>query len=163
MKSIKHLFFFCLLLTVSIIAKATVYSGYCGANGGNLKWSLDTSTGVLNISGEGRMRDYNTNLNAPWYPFRATIHSVQIEEGVTGIGAYSFFQCSKIANIEISNSVASIENGAFLECRSLISVTIPNSVASIGDEAFWGCSSLTSIEIPNSVMSIGDEAFCNCI
>ena len=35
---------------------ALYYNGYCGDN---VKWSLDTKTGVLNITGTGAMEDYD--------------------------------------------------------------------------------------------------------
>ena len=85
-----------------------------------------------------------------------------IEDGVTSIGKYAFFDCSSLASIKLPNSISSIGIAAFNNCSSLASITLPNSISSIGELAFYYCSSLTSITIPNSVTNIEKYAFCGC-
>ena len=65
----------------SIRASAETYSGNCGkgGDGSNVKWSLDTETGELRISGKGDME------SAPWISYEKLITSVVIENGVTSI------------------------------------------------------------------------------
>lgn len=87
--------------------------------------------------------------------------SVEIPDGVTGIGDMAFYNCG-ITSVTIPASVTSIGNGAFSSCRSLKSVEIPASVTSIGAGAFSYCESLKSVEIPASVTSIGNSAFYYC-
>ena len=115
--------------------------GTCGAN---LTWSLNTSTGVLTISGTGAMTDFI--YQAPWYSSRSSIKTVNIGNSVTSIGADAFAYCSSLTSVTIPNSVTSIGSRAFYECSSLTSVRIPNSVTNIGYEAFY-CSALTSVYI----------------
>ncbi len=146
------------LTFVSIPASAASYSGTCGDD---LTWSLDTSTGVLEITGSGNMKDYSS-FSVPWYSYRSYIKTVTIGDSVTSIGDYAFYYCSKLTSVTIGNSVKSIGDDAFYECKSLTSVTIPDSVTSIGEDAFGYCKSLTSITIPNSVTSIGSSAFFYC-
>ena len=153
-----------MLLTITsglnFTAYADVQTGKCGDN---VTYSLDTSTGVLTINGEGDMENYNYN-NYEKNPFykKSNIKTVIIKNGVTSIGDYTFRDCRSLTNVTIPNSVASIGDSAFYSCTSLTNVTIPNSVTSIGDWAFFNCTSLTSIIIPNSVTSIGSSAFYNC-
>ena len=45
MKSLLLLLSLCICMNIN----ATVYSGNCGANGDNVKWTLDTETGLLEI------------------------------------------------------------------------------------------------------------------
>ena len=109
------------------------------------------------------MIDYDyTYHKSPWYSRRSEIKKVVIEDGVTNIGKYAFYECTNLTSVEIPNSVTSIKVAAFAYCASLTSIKIPNSVTSIGDLAFDKCSALTSITIPNSVTSIGECAFYNC-
>ncbi|MFR4622920.1 MAG: leucine-rich repeat protein, partial [Lachnospiraceae bacterium] len=140
-----------------------VASGTCGAegnNGDNLTWILDDE-GLLTISGTGAMANWNRK-GSPWYANKDKIESVMIEDGVTSIGKYAFFDCSSLASIKLPNSISSIGIAAFNNCSSLASITLPNSISSIGELAFYYCSSLTSITIPNSVTNIEKYAFCGC-
>ena len=141
-----------LLFSLSLSAQ----SGTCGDN---LTWTLNG--GTLTISGTGAMKNYSSST-APWYSSRSSIKTVIIEDGVTSIGNYAFYECSGLTAITIPNSVTSIGERAFYRCSSLTSITIPNSVTSIGEETFSGCSKLTFITIPNSVTSIGEETFSGC-
>ena len=126
----------------------------------NLTWTL-TADGTMTISGTGAMKDHDTD-DSPATKKKDSVKEVVIQEGVTSIGAYSFFDCRKLASIEIPSSVTSIGIGAFSWCTGLNSITIPSSVTSIGNSAFISCTGLTSITIPDSVTSIGDCAFERC-
>ena len=128
----------------SFKSEAATYSGTCGSN---LKWSIDTSTGVLNINGTGAMRNGNYENSAPWYDYRSSIKTVYIAEGVTTINAYAFYRCANLESITIPGSVTSIGRLTFAYCTSLISVTIPDSVTSIVYDAFYESNSLTSITV----------------
>ena len=119
-------------------------------------------TYTLRISGNGNMQNWN-DTNAPWYSENdLKITSVIVEQGVTSIGNYAFYDCDNLTSIVIPNSVTTIGNSVFYNCDNLTSVVIPNSVTTIGSSAFSWCESLTSIEIPNSVTTIGDYAFRSC-
>ncbi|MEI3288334.1 MAG: leucine-rich repeat domain-containing protein [Eubacterium sp.] len=145
-----------LLSIVSVVdfsAYADVQTGSCGDN---VKYSLDTETGVLTISGTGEMTDspfrQNFNFNI--------IKSVIIKNGVTSISDYAFYSCSSLASVTIPNSVTNIGDGAF-KWSGITNITIPDSVTSIGDGAFeW--SGITNITIPDSVTNIGICTFFFC-
>ncbi len=142
-------------------AEAAFYNGTCGTN---VKWSLDPSTGVLNITGTGAMGNYYYPAygGAPWYPYRSSIKTVNIQKGITSIGQHAFLNCDSLTSITIPDSVTRIVSMAFMSCHNLTSVTIPNSVTSIENQTFSYCRSLTSITIPNSVTSIEQNAFYDC-
>ena len=149
-----------------------------------IEWTV-SNDGTLTISGTN-MPNYNKYATqiTPWYAYSYMIKKVIIEDGVTNIGSYAFYECNNFTSISIPNSVTSIGENAFFGCSRLTSVTIgnsvtsigkyafsgcgftsitiPNSVTSIGKDAFSWCEKLTSITIPNSVTSIGENAFCNC-
>ena len=127
---------------------------------GNLTWKL-YEDGTLNISGTGAMKDYDSD-DSPATQKKDSVKKVVIEDDVTSIGDYAFWNCSNLTSITIPDSVTIIGNSAFNACSSLTSLTIPNSVTSIEFAAFYACSSLTSLTIPNSVTSIGDSAFNAC-
>ena len=113
---------------------------------GTLTWSIEN--GTLTISGTGAMPDYD---NSPWFDYRSSFTSLNIQEGVTSIGSAAFIQCYQLESIIIPNSVTRIEDYAFYECMSLKSIVIPSSVRSIGYSAFGYCYSLKSITALNPV------------
>ena len=134
-----------------------VAEGECGEN---LHWTLDAD-GVLTISGTGEMYNYNGDDN-PWNEYTTSIKSIVVNEGVTSIGDYAFYECHLLASITIANSVFSIGKYAFASCSSLTSVSIPYGVTSIKDSAFFACTALSDISIPNSVTVIECSAFQGC-
>ena len=138
------------LFTITASAATSGTTGSC-------TWTLDGTT--LTISGNGKMNGYNVYSSAPW---GTSITSVVIEDGVTSIGDYAFYDCTSLTSITIGGSVTSIGDYAFRNCSGLTSITIPNSVTSIGRYAFSWCDRLTSVTIGDSVTSIGDSAFYGC-
>jgi rubredoxin len=146
------------LISAILLFSATMASAQGTYNyGANVQGIIDGET--LTISGSGDMYIFQQGHA----PRLVDVKTLIIEEGVTNIGTYAFYQCSGFTSVTIPNSVTSIGEGAFRECSSLTSVTISNLVTSIGDYAFQGCSSLTSATIPKSVKSIGRSAFAGCI
>lgn len=139
-------------------------SGSCGANGDNVTWTLNTYTGVLTISGTGRIEDIDNfnNDKTHWFQYKTLIKTVIIHEGITRIGDCTFDGYKNITSIEVPNSVTSIGKLAF-RGTGVTNMIIPNSVTSIGDGAFSNCTSLLNIDIPNSVTSLGGQAFSSCI
>ncbi len=144
-------------------------TGQCGEN---VYWNYDSSTGKLVISGTGPMYDYGFYYDDRYtdgiYGYCTAIFNdgyildVEVDNGVTSIGDYSFYYCSDLTSITIPDSVTSIGDSAFSDCRSLTNIEIPNSVTSIGDSAFSNCRSLTNMKIPNSVTSIENSTFYFC-
>lgn len=152
---------FSLTVGLDLTVYANVVTGKCGDN---VTYSLDTSTGVLTISGTGNMYNYSNpdagEYETPFYYEQIT--SAVINSGVTNIGKSFFDNCTSLTSVTIPNSVTKIGESAFFWCTHLTNIAIPNSVTSIGSYAFYGCTNLTNITIPDSVITIGQNAFENC-
>lgn len=103
---------------VSNMAKG--YTGQCS-------WLLDTTK--LTVSGIGAMGDYSTSLIPPWKNLPET---VEITEGVTKIGNYSFYNCSTLTVISIPKTVNEIGENAFIGCNAL------KEIRFYGTKADWG-------------------------
>ena len=145
----------------SLTPQAIVASGKMHYTSGYLAWTLDDE-GTLTISGTTGMGDYES-YDPPWSTHKGKIVKVIIEDGVTSIGDWAFYNCKSLTSVTIPNSVTRIGSYAFGGCSKLPSITIPDSVTSIGNEcAFGGCSSLTSVTIGNSVTSIELGMFDGC-
>ena len=114
---------------VAIVKVSEIITGTTG----DCTWTLDGT--VLTISGNGEMANYTYDLPAPW---GTSITEVIIQDGVTSIGDWAFYNCESLTSITIPDSVTSIGDKAFYYCTSLTSVTIPDSVTHIGTAAFYG-------------------------
>lgn len=114
----------------------------CGAN---LMWSLED--GVLTISGEGAMYDYNNSNNpSPWYTYRKTITSIVVGNEVTVIGACAFIGATASSvTFEETSKVANLKGNSFSTMTNLTSIVIPASVTTIGEYVFNKDAQLTSI------------------
>ncbi|MBQ8310561.1 MAG: leucine-rich repeat protein, partial [Clostridia bacterium] len=73
-----------------------------GGCGDSVNWSI--SNGILIIDGYGAMYDYYSG-NRPWEEYKLAITKVIIEEGVTRIGNYAFYNCSNLHTVEMADSV----------------------------------------------------------
>ena len=151
------LFFSAFMLTVATTFAQTWDIGYPIVGG--VTATLSDST--LTISGTGEMQDFAMGT-ALWFSSINDIKVVKIENGVTNIGSYAFYACSKLASVSIANSIVSINSEAFSGCSKLASITIPSNVTSIGEKAFSGCSKLASVNIPIKVTSIEKSVFYEC-
>ncbi|MBR7056275.1 MAG: hypothetical protein IKI17_04210 [Oscillospiraceae bacterium] len=108
--------------------------GTCGAEGDgtNLTWTLDDD-GILTISGTGRMAEFGNATDAstaPWNPYRSSIQSIVIEDGVTSIGDVAFVY-SHYSNLFLPASVIMIHWAAFYGTRV-------DHVYYSGTEEQWG-------------------------
>ena len=92
----------------------------CGAD---LYWTLD-SDGTLRITGSGPMSDFNL---APWSDRYASIQSVVIEEGVTTIGNFAFYNQDPIRPYAMTQ------------------ISLPKSLVRVGYMAFCDCTLLTDV------------------
>ena len=109
--------------SVSAEEPTIIASGDCGKDRSNVTWKLD-SAGLLTISGEGEMEDYsaigyaydNWITTAPWQN-RAS--KLIIQEGVTSIGGYAFYNCGALKSVTIPDSVTSI-GGYGLLCTKVL-------------------------------------------
>ena len=147
------------VMMVGVASASTVASGKCGDN---VRWTVD-SNGTLTISGTGAMASgtFNLSLWGEMWIYYPDVRHVVIEEGVTTIGAFAFFDWGDLKSVSIPSTVTKIGEEAF-GGTGLTSVNIPNGVTCIENFAFGGCDRLTEVKISSSVTSIGDYAFSAC-
>ncbi len=133
-------------------------SGTCGDS---VTWTLDED-GIMSISGTGDMTDYSVDFQqySPWYAFRNRIKTVNVEDGITSVGAYAFADSSGLTTVDIAASVETLEEGSFSECPWIRNISLKEGLSTIGASAFYNSlEEGTSIIIPATVTSIGDSAF----
>ncbi len=172
--------FFCILfmcvMALSAFAAPAMAASPSGSCGENVTWRLDQSTGVLTISGQGDMYDFEAGYDdssyqastntAPWWAYRCQIVAVVVEDGVTSIGKRAFCgddiyeeDTFSIRRLTLADSVASIGDLAFYCCYSLETVQFGSGLKAIGKDAFWGDYLLSSVSLPEGLVSVGEWAF----
>ena len=141
-----------LLLAAVLIIGLLPFHAFAGDGGNweNVTWGL--SAGVLTISGTGPMPDaklswskdgYLTDSTAPW--FWLEFHTVIIDEGITAVGANSFFGTDGLETVQLPKTLTTIGESAFEGCIDLRSVNLPEKLYEIGYYAFRGCESLAGL------------------
>lgn len=154
---------------------SAAYASTSGASG-DLKWSLNTYTGVFTVSGNGYGKDYQeyvwsviaNSKNQPWYSDRNKIKSVVINDGVNGIGDYWFYNCENLTSVTFADSVDTIGNDVFKNCKSLTGVVLPENATNYLKEIFYNCTSLKWASLPKGNSSenfsgvIPDGVFGGC-
>ena len=137
---------------------AIIASGKCGDG---ISWSLDEN-GVLWLSGEGKMDDYESADVSPWAKKRGRIVEVNFENGITTVGGYAFRNCSRLQKVTLPSSLQSIKQSAFNHCAELASIEIPEGTETIDEFAFASCEALADVTIPESMKTIKRYAFRGC-
>lgn len=146
-----------LLLVLSVVPAVRAASGDCGDG---VTWDL--TGGALTISGNGEMSDYSEQSLAPWYRYADEILSIKVENGVTSVGDFAFFQLKKVTAASVADSVTEIGSYAFYECEALQLLDLGSGVKTIGERAFKMCRSLMTLRLPDGLISIGDQSFYRC-
>ena len=115
-------------------ASAEVVEYSCGTN---VTATLDTETGVMTISGTGAMTDYRYVGQRPWQAKVSDITKCVVEEGVTGVGALTFYGCEKMTSVLLASTVNKIGARAFQGCTYLTTVIYEGeNELSVGSRAF---------------------------
>lgn len=125
-----------------------------------LSWDFDPAAGLLSIHGSGPMRDYAQN--APeWEQYKDQIRAVALDEGITSVGGYAFFNYLALTEARLPDSVEVIDCSAFDYCWELRSITIPAALKYVGDRAFYNTLlwSPADLVFPEGCEYIGDKAF----
>jgi len=136
---------------------ATVASGtmlYYDGSPSDVHWTLD-DTGKLTIFGSGDMQDYR-----PWD--HTAVRTVEIREGITGIGSDCFSGHKELTSIHIAGTVTKIGSRAFEFDSNLKEIILPLGLTSIDCGAFYGCASLEEIVIPASVTLMARDRHVGC-
>lgn len=127
-------------------------------------YAFDAVTGTLTISGTGVTPDFrNDSVSQPWYEWRdESINKVIVEEGITALGDYFFYNV-RASEFELPSTLTAIGNFSMGSVNSVESIILPDGLTTIGNNAFYYSIGLKSITIPSTVTKIGSSAFENCI
>ena len=150
-------------LTAQGVLKTLPTSGQCGDTA---TWSFDEATGLLTISGTGKVKDFTFHINNRqpyWYPLADQITAVVVEEGITSLGNDAFSGLYRLAEVSLPETLTAIGNNTFSHCSSLTEVRFPDALTSIGNSTFFSCESLETFVIPETITQIPESTFNYCV
>ena len=101
-----------------------------GVEGANVSWSYDETATTITITGEGATRDFGgEGVVDPFASVRATVTSIVVEKGVTGLGAGIFAGCTALKSIKIGNAaqVLTLGEGA-IPANEGLKVDVPGNL-----------------------------------
>ena len=97
-----------------------------------------------------------------------SLTSVTIEEGITAIGQYAFYNTA-LTTVTIPATVTTIGDAAFMRCASINNVVMPKTVTTMGNYLFAYCTALSNFEFEHfeegesvKVQTVGTHFFYNC-
>lgn len=125
-----------------------------------LNWEFDADSGTLSIHGEGPMRDYS-NAAPEWEQYSDQILKVSLDDGITSVGAYAFYNYLNLTEARLPDSVEVIDVSAFDYDWTLRTITIPASLKYVGERAFYNTLlwEPEKLIFPEGCEYIGDAAF----
>lgn len=156
---------FALILTAILLLSAFPFvsvnagNGICGETA---TWEFDSELGVLYVSGNGDMTDYEKGSDVPWYHYRNSILQVSVADGITHIGKNAFRNLEKLTTAKLSSTLKTIGENAFAYCYTLNNISIPSTLEAIGESAFYQCKALKEVTVPNGVTAIEKDTFFGC-
>lgn len=150
-------------------------SGTCGEN---ITFKL-TKDGVLTLSGSGPMAtiEYDWKYYEPkcgWGNQIRNIKKIVVEDGITSISQYSFYDCENLTEVSIPKSVKAIGYEAFHWCPNISKVMIDgleswcqidfendnSNPLKWGGDLYVNGEKKTQIIIPDGIAEIKPYAFC---
>lgn len=154
------------MLTMSLFICMGALAGNNGSIGENLKWAF-TDDGTLTISGTGEMEHADGNSGYAWGTDnhtlnRSLIKKVVVEEGVTTLGEYIFWDCQNLTEVSLPKSLTALKKECFKSCPKLKEITLPDKITLIDENAFDHCSTLETVTFPKNLKDIKAQAFYYC-
>lgn len=109
-----------------------------GTCGDNITWKLEE--GVLTLSGTGETAEYTRDsatdtVNYPWANFTNAITAIVVEEGITNLDNYLFYNLKNVTAVTLPKSLERLETRIFKGCTALQELTVPSSLKYLGLEA----------------------------
>ena len=111
-------------LTLIILAlTATLICG-CGGDDNISGWALSAGVTakfsdngkygfILTVEGEGKIPDYASKKDTPWYGKSGRVTEISVSEGITSVGKNAFTDCLPVKSVVLPASVTEVGENAF--------------------------------------------------
>lgn len=130
--------------------------------GTDIKWEYTSSSNTLELEGTGEIPSFENSASMPWIDTIPSIKKLEIGEGITKIGDFSFYGATAMQEAKLPASLSSIGRLSFAHCGALTTLELPEAITEIGEAAFEGCTHLEAINLGANLNSLGERAFAFC-
>ena len=120
-----------------------------------------TGTGDMPVFVGSPTTDSAYYTKAPWYYFCDTLKTLVIDDGITSIGAWSFYRFSALESVTVADSVTAIGDYAFGACELLADLDLGRNMQTLGNNTFFACYAMQNLTMPAST-AFKDTTFDDC-
>lgn len=103
------------------------------------------------LVGSGATKDYSSSGDRPYNSYCTSIVNLTINEGITELGQYFFFNF-RMTKVSLPSTVHTLKTACFQQCYSLNKITLNNGLTTVGNYAI-DQTAITSIHFPSTVTS----------
>lgn len=145
-----------------------VNRGICGDD---IEWFFDLESNSLTLTGSGSMYEYSSAEEIPWAIFSDRADSAAVDDKITSLSAYSFFQCNALKTLKIPAQLTYVsDKTVFGGCNGVTRIDflkgsggIPNIPVNSESAVTRICAdSLSTVNFELGLKSIGNAAFYGC-
>ena len=165
----KHLKFFLFALSALVCLNACNENAPEGGDDpkpGHIEWKFNAALGVLTVSGEGAMETY-TKANRPeWEKHKDYILKVVIEDGVTSVGAYAFYDYKNLSEVVFPSTLTFIGKYAFYNTGVTEVDLSGTALKQVGSGMFQNCRQLKKVDLSGTALTeimYADFAHCDAL
>ncbi|WP_026518027.1 leucine-rich repeat protein [Butyrivibrio sp. MC2021] len=128
---------------------------------GDITWSVDDlSSGILTISGEGSIPDYEELTARPWHKIKSFVTDIRFNGKNITVGKNAFAGMNNLQSVIMDEGIVKIGENAFKDCKSLVFAELSPDLERIEEGAFAGCTAFEQLILTSETApEISDDAF----
>lgn len=135
------------------------YAGIAEGTTGDVYWSFSPATGTLTVYGQGEMGNYAPSDTRPWNAYLNSIACIVVDDGVTSLGRYAFYNCKGLNTLKLASSVGTIDGYCFYGCNAIEELVLPEGLRILAGRAFSYAYGLKTLHLPSTLEYVDMYAF----
>lgn len=105
----------------------------------------------------------NTKLNyAAFAACETNLRTIILNEGVTEIPDYCFFNAENCTNLQLPSTLEYIGDYALCYLENITTITLPEGMRKLGQGALSSCSRLSTVNFNDQCREVGAQCFATC-
>lgn len=105
----------------------------------------------------------NTKLSyAAFAACETNLRTIILNEGVTEIPAYCFFDAENCTNLQLPSTLEYIGDYGLCFLENITTITLPESVRMLGEGALSNCTRLSTVNFNDQCQIVGPQCFATC-